>query len=440
METNAANPDTDATVVNPLERRLELSVAIADLEKDVDQRLKRLGRTAKMPGFRPGKVPANMIRQQYGFDARNDALNDILERLFREAVIEQKLRVAGSPHIAPGTNSDTHVGFTAVFEVFPELELGDFSDVTIERPLLTVSAAEVDGTIEVLRKQRVRYEVVDRPAANGDQVCIDFVGKKDGEPFQGGQGQDYRFVLGEGRMLADFEAALIGSGAGSSKTFDLTFPDDYFNKDLAGQSVVFEVTLKEVCQAILPEVNAEFAILLGVADGNIEQMRAEIEQNLKREVKKRLQAELVKQVADVLLQKHEFPLPTALVASEVENMLQTARQGLEREGMKIKGLPIKSEWFAEQAKRRVSLGLLYAAVVKTHSLEAKPEQVRALVEETAQSYENPQEVVRWYYAHPDQLAEMTGAAVEANVVDWVLSQAKVVGKPVEFNELMGRPS
>ncbi|HQO30453.1 MAG TPA: trigger factor, partial [Accumulibacter sp.] len=204
METNAANPATDAAVVNPLERRLDLSVAIADLEKDVNQRLKRLGRTAKMPGFRPGKVPANIIRQQYGFDARNDALSDILGRMFSDAVTEQKLRVAGSPHIAPGESSETHSGFIAIFEVFPEFDLNDLSEVTIERPQLTVGTAEVDGTVEVLRKQRVRYEAVDRPAAAGDQVCIDFVGKKDGEPFQGGQGQDYRFVLGEGRMLADF--------------------------------------------------------------------------------------------------------------------------------------------------------------------------------------------------------------------------------------------
>ncbi len=440
METNAANPATDAAVVNPLERRLDLSVAIADLERDVDQRLKRLGRTAKMPGFRPGKVPANIIRQQYGFDARNDALSDILGRMFSDAVAEQKLRVAGSPHIAPGESSETHSGFIAIFEVFPEFDLNDLSDVTIERPQLTVGTAEVDGTVEVLRKQRVRYEVVDRPAAAGDQVCIDFVGKKDGEPFQGGQGQDYRFVLGEGRMLADFEAAIIGSSAGSSKTFDLTFPEEYFAKELAGQSVVFEVTLKQVGQAILPEADAEFAKSLGVADGSIEQMRAEIEQNLQREVKKRLQARVAKQVMDALLQKHAFPLPNALVSREVDRMMQAARQEMEQNGLKVKDLPMQSEWFAEQAKRHVGLGLLFAKIVKTHSLQAKPEQVRALVEEAAQSYEHPQEVVRWYYAHPERLEEVSGAAVEANVIDWVLSQAKVEDKPAVFNELMGQPS
>lgn len=440
MEMNAAQPDTDATVVNPLERRLELSVAIADLDKEVDLRLKRLGRTAKMPGFRPGKVPANIIRQQYGFDARNDALGDILGHLFSEAVTEQKLRVAGSPHIEPGTSNETHVEFTAIFEVFPEFELGDLSDVTIERSTLTVGAAEVDGTVEILRKQRARYNVVNRPAATGDRVSIDFLGKKDGEPFQGGQGQDYRFVLGEGRMLADFEAAIIGSNAGVSKTFDLTFPDDYFAKELAGQRVVFEVTLKEVCQAVLPEVDADFAEALGVADGSIEQMRSEIEQNLQREVKKRLQAQITNQVMDALLQKHEIPLPNALVNREIERMMQLAHQEMEQSGIKAKDMPMQPEWFTAQARRRVSLGLLFAAIVKTHSLEARPEQVRALVEEAAQSYEHPQEVVRWYYAQPERLEEVAGAAVEANVVAWVLSQAKVVDKPVVFNELMGQRS
>lgn len=440
METNAANPDTDAPVVNPLERRLDLSVAIADLDKDVDQRLKRLGKNAKMPGFRPGKVPAHLIRQQYGHDAHSEALNDLLGRQFSEAVSEQKLRVAGNPRIEAKTGNETHAEFTAVFEVFPEIELADLSDVTIERPTLSVGDAEIDGTIDILRKQRVRYEPVDRPAAAGDRVTIDFLGKKDGEPFPGGQGTDYRFVLGEGKMLADFEAAVIGTSTGSSKTFDLTFPTDYFAKELAGQSVTFEVTLKEVCQAILPDVDADFAKALGVADGSLEQMRAEIEQNLQREVKKRLQARVAKQVMDALLEKNAIPVPNALVSREIEHMMQMARQEMEQSGMKAKDMPMQPEWFTEQAKRRVRLGLLFAAIVKEHSLQARPEQVRALVEEAAQSYEHPEEVIGWYYAQPERLGEVEGAAVEANVIDWVLSQAKVEDKSAVFGELMGQPS
>ncbi|HMW16978.1 MAG TPA: trigger factor [Accumulibacter sp.] len=440
METNATHSDTDAPIVNPLERRLDLSVAIADLDKDVDQRLKRLGKNAKMPGFRPGKVPANLIRQQYGHDARSDALSDLLGRRFSEAVSEQQLRVAGNPRIEAKTGSETHVEFTAIFEVFPEIQLADLSDVTIERPTLSIGDAEVDGTLEILRKQRVRYEPVSRAAATGDQVTIDFLGKKDGEPFAGGQGKDFRFVLGEGKMLADFEAAVIGAATGDSKSFDLTFPADYFAKELAGQEVIFELTLKEVCQPILPEVDADFAKALGVVDGSLDQMRAEIEQNLQREVKKRLQTRVTRQVMDVLLQKHSIPVPNVLVDHEIEHMMQMMRQQMEQNGVKIKDMPMQREWFAEEATRRVSLGLLFAAIVQEHSLQAKPEQVRALVQEAAQSYEHPEEVIGWYYAQPERLEEVQGAAVEANVVDWVLSQAKVEDQSAVFEELMGQPS
>ncbi|WP_303784131.1 trigger factor [Azovibrio restrictus] len=432
METTTEN-------TNPLERRLDLSVAVDALKSAVEQRLKRIGRTLKMPGFRPGKVPFAMVKQQYGAEAHHEALNEALQEAFGKAAMESKLRVAGYPRIEPKeTDSTTHLEFVAVCEVYPEFALGDLSASSIERPVLEVGAAEVDKTLEILRKQRVRYSATERGAAKEDRVVIDFLGKKDGEPFQGGQASDYPFVLGQGMMLPEFEAAVEGMKAGESKTFEMTFPADYFAKDLAGQTVQFEITAKQVMAPVLPEVDADFARTLGIEDGDIAKMRAEIEGNLKREVKKRIEARLKDQVMEVLLAANPIPVPNALVEMEVQRLIQSARQDMEQRGMKAKDFPIQPEWFADQAKRRVTLGLILAEVVQTEKLQAKPEQVKALVEEAAQTYENPAEVVNWYYAQPQRLAEVEAIAVENNVVDWVLARVKVVDVPTTFDELMGQ--
>lgn len=439
MQTNAENTNAQQAAPSALERRLDLAVAIADLDKDVDVRLQRMGRNVKMPGFRPGKVPANIVRQQYGDKARDEALGEALERAFGEAVMAQKLRVAGYPRIEPKQSQNaTHLEFAAVFEVYPEVKLGDMAKSTIERPLLEVGDAEIDKTIEILRKQRIRYEAVDRAAARDDRVIIDFLGKKDGEPFPGGQAADYPFVLGQGMMLADFENAVEGLKAGESKTFEMTFPEDYFAKELAGQQVSFEVTLKKVSGPVLPEVDAEFAKTLGVADGDVAKMREEITQNLKREVKRRIQAKLKDQVMDAIIAANPTDVPNALVEMEIHRLVENARRDMEQRGMKAKDFPIQPEWFAEQAKRRVTLGLVLSELVKANELHAKPEQVKAIVEENAQSYEHPEEVVRWYYAQPQRLQEIEGVAIEDNVVAYVLGVAKVSDKPVAFDELMGQ--
>lgn len=442
METNAANANTEvAQVKSSLERRLDLTVAIADLDKDVDQRLKRMGKNVKMPGFRPGKVPANIIKQQYGEQARHEALSDALDRAFGEAIKAQQLRMAGYPKIEPkSSESTTHVEFAAVFEIYPEIKLGDLTTVEIERPVLEVGAAEVDNTLAILRKQRVHYEPVDRAAATGDRVVIDFLGKKDGEPFKGGQASDYPFVLGEGAMLADFESAVVGLKAGEAKSFEITFPADYFAKDLAGQTVTFDISVKEVNESTLPEVDADFAKALGVEDGDVTKMRTEIETNLKREVKKRLQGKVKEQVMDALLKANPIEVPNALIEMEVQRLMQAARQDMEQRGMKSKDFSMQPEWFADQAKRRVSLGLILSEIVKVNDLHAKSDQVKAIVEDAAQSYEHPEEVVRWYYAQPQRLAEIESVAVEDNVVAWALASAKVVDKTMAFDELMGQKS
>lgn len=432
METTPEN-------TNPLERRLDLSVAIDVLENATEQRLKRMGRTVKMPGFRPGKVPFAMLKQQYGAEARHEALTEALNAALGNAVVEQKLNIAGYPNIEPKqSDSTTHLEFSAVFEVYPEFALGDLSVASIERPVLEVGDAEVDKTLDILRKQRVRYSATDRGAAKDDRVVIDFLGKKDGEPFEGGQASDYPFVLGQGMMLPEFEAAVEGLKAGESKSFDMTFPADYFAKDLAGQTVQFDITAKQVMAPELPEVDADFARTLGVEDGDIAKMRAEIEGNLKREVKKRTEARLKEQVMDVLLSTNPIPVPNALVELEIQRLIKNAREDMEQRGMKAKDFPIQPEWFADQAKRRVTLGLILAEVVKAEKLQAKPEQVKSMVEEAAESYERPDEVVSWYYSQPSRMAEVEALVIENNVVDWVMSKAKVVDTSVSFDELMGQ--
>jgi trigger factor len=433
-----ANTENNAAAVSGLERRIDLSVATVDLDKDVDQRLKRMGRNVKLPGFRPGKVPYSIVKQHYGEQARSEALSEALDRVFGEAVQSQKLRVAGYPRIEPKKNDDAgKIEFSAVFEVYPEFKIGDVSAEAIEKPLLEVGAAEIEKTLDILRKQRVRYEDVSRAAEAGDRVVIDFLGKKDGVPFAGGEAKDYPFVLGQGVMLPEFETAVLGLKAGESKTFDMTFPADYHAKDLAGQTVQFEINVKTVQASVLPEVDAEFAQALGIANGDVDKMRSEVEGNLKREVKKRLTSRVKEQVMDTLVKTNPIEVPAALVEMEVERLVEAARQDMAQRGMKDKDLPIRPEWFADQAKRRVSLGLILAELVKSENLQATPEKVKGKVEESAQSYENPDEVVRWYYAQPQRLADVEAVVLEDNVVEWVLSRAKVTEKPVSFDELMG---
>ena len=424
---------------NELERRIDLSIAIADVEKVMEQRLKRMGKNMKVPGFRPGKVPFSIVKQQHGDQARHEVLSEELDRVFGETVTEKKMRVAGYPRIEPKTTeSTTHIEFSAIFEIYPEFTPGDLSTAEVERPILEVSAAEVDKTLDILRKQRVSYEDADRAAAKEDRVVIDFLGKKDGVPFQGGEAKDYPFVLGQGMMLPDFENAVEGAKAGDTKTFDLTFPADYHAKDLAGQTVQFDVTVKQVQAPVLPELNAEFATSMGIADGDVTKMRTEIETNLKREVKRRIEGKLKDQVMEALIKVNPISIPTSLVDMEIQRLMQAARQDMEQRGMKVKDMPIQPEWFADQAKRRVTLGLILAEVVKTEKLQATPEQVRAMVEENAQSYEHPEEVIRWYYAQPQRLQEVEGVAIENNVVAWVLGKAKVTDKAAVFDELMGQ--
>ncbi|MBE0622828.1 MAG: trigger factor [Burkholderiales bacterium] len=423
-----------------LERRLNMAVAVDEIEKQVGERLKKLSRTLRLAGFRPGKVPMKLVEQQYGPQVRSEVIGDAVQKAFSDAVREQNLKVAGYPRIEPkaGEADAKNIEFSATFEVYPEVVLGDIAASKIERAALTVGDAEVDKTLEILRKQRQHFHAVERPAASGDRVTADFLGKIDSVEFVGGKASDFVFVLGEQQMLPEFEANAIGLAAGASKTFEVTFPADYHGKDVAGKTASFELTVKLVEEPHLPEVDAEFAKSLGVADGDLAKMRAEVKANIEREVKKRTHADIKNKVMQALLDTTKIDLPKALIEMETQHLVQAARADLEARGMKMDQLPINPEMFEQQAQRRVSLGLIVAELVKAHGLAAKPEQVRALVAEQAESYEQPDEVVKWIYSQPQRLSEMESLVLEDNVVTWVLAQAKVEDKVVNFDEFMGK--
>ena len=425
--------------IGQLERRLVMAVPVADIDRQVGERLKQLARTIRMAGFRPGKVPLKLVEQTYGPQVRSEVIGDAVQKSFTDAVRDQNLRVAGYPRIERNDGApEGELQFSATFEVYPEIAPGELAGVTIERPTLAVGEGEVEKTLEVLRKQRIRYEAADRPAASGDRVTVDFVGTVDGAEFPGGKGEDHAFVLGEGRMLPDFETGVNGLRAGEAKTVAVQFPADYQAKELAGKAASFAITLKRVEAPRLPDVDADFARSLGVGDGDLGKMRAEIRANVEREVKKRLGSALKGKVMQALLETTRPELPRSLIDMEIERLVGGARADLQSRGLKMENVPIDPQLFEDQAKRRVALGLIVAEVVKRFDLAAKPEQVRELVEEHADSYESPGEVVKWFYTQPDRLAEFEGLAVEENVIDWVLKQARVVDKPVAFDELMGR--
>ena len=427
---------TEATL-GALERRIEMAVSLADIDKGVSERLKRMARTVKMSGFRPGKVPMKIVEQTYGPQIRSEVLGDAVERSFGEKVREQNLRVAGYPRIEPKSESaEGQIEFSATFEVYPEVVVGDLSDYEIQRPSLTVGDAEVDKTLDVLRKQRAVFAPATRPSVEGDRVVIDFTGRKDGEIFEGGQATDFAVVVGGGQMLADFDAQLVGVSAGDTKTFDMTFPAGYHAQNLAGQAVQFEIVVKTVEAGNLPEIDAEFARSLGVADGYVAKMRGEIRGNLEREVKRRVRTALRDRAFEILDTAAKFDVPKALIESESQRMAEVARQDMAKRGMDPKKIPVEPSWFVDQATKRIKLGLVVADIVSKNALAPTPEQIRKHIEELAQSYEQPQELVKWYYANPERLSSVEDIAVEDNVIEWISKQVRVSDKDVSFDELM----
>lgn len=424
-----------------LERRVDLSVPVADVEKEVDSRLKRLARTAKMPGFRPGKVPMAMITRTYGPELRLDVINAKIGEAFESAVVESKLRVAGAPRVEPKADAEEadHVVFSATFEVYPEVKINDLASVEVTKAEANVGDTEIDRTLDILRKQRVNFaEREGRAAADNDRITLDFVGKIDDVAFEGGTAEDFSFVLGQGRMLPEFEDAARGLKAGDTKTFPLAFPADYGSADVAGKTAEFSITIKKVEEGVLPEVDAEFAKQLGQAEGDVEKLRADIRANLEREVKSRLLARTKQSVMDGLIKAAEFDVPKSLVADDTERRVAAAREDLKSRGVpNADSMPIPAEAFTPESERRVRLGLIVSELVQSENLQAKPEQVRAKIEEFSQNYERPAEVISYYLADKRRRSEVEAVVLEDNVVEHVLAKAKVNTEQVSFDELMG---
>ncbi len=425
-----------------LERKMTLTLPVTVIQSEVDSRLKKIARTVKMDGFRPGKVPMNVVAQRYGYSVHYEVMNDKVGEAFAAAANEAKLRVAGMPKISEKEGApEGELAFDAVFEVYPEVKIADLSGAEVEKLTADVTDGAIDKTLDILRKQRRTFaqRAQDAAAQDGDRVTVDFEGKIDGETFQGGKAEDFQFLVGEGQMLKEFEDAVRGMKSGESKTFPLAFPADYHGKDVAGKQADFLVTIKKIEAAHLPEVNEALAKSLGIADATVEGLRADIRKNLEREVKFRLLARNKQAVMDALVAKAELDLPNASVQSELERMIEGARADLKQRGIKdADKAPIPDEVFRPQAERRVRLGLVVAELVRANELHAKPEQLKAHIDELAASYEKPADVVRWYFSDNKRLAEVEAIVIENNVTEFVMGKAKVSEKAVSFDELMGQ--
>ncbi|ELL15113.1 trigger factor [Neisseria meningitidis 61103] len=423
-----------------LERKVVLSLPWSEINAETDKKLKQTQRRAKIDGFRPGNAPLKMIAQMYGASAQNDVINELVQRRFHDVAVAQELKVAGFPRFEGVEEQDDKESFkvAAIFEVFPEVVIGDLSAQEVEKVTASVGDAEVDQTVEILRKQRTRFNHVEREARNGDRVIIDFEGKIDGEPFAGGASKNYAFVLGASQMLPEFEAGVVGMKAGESKDVTVNFPEDYHGKDVAGKTAVFTITLNNVSEATLPEVDADFAKALGIADGDVAKMREEVKKNVSREVERRVNEQTKESVMNALLKAVELKAPVALVNEEAARLANEMKQNFVNQGMAdAANLDLPLDMFKEQAERRVSLGLILAKLVDENKLEPTEEQIKAVVANFAESYEDPQEVIDWYYAEPSRLQAPTSLAIESNVVDFVLGKAKVNEKALSFDEVMG---
>jgi len=429
---------TSVETVSALERRLNASIPQQAIRGVVSARLKNIARNAKIAGFRPGKVPAKVIEQHYGAQVHQEALGEALQRSFQEAALTNNLRVAGNPHFEiknDDPNADL-VEYSATFEVYPEVALGDLSGVEIERLVYQVKPEDVKNTITTLRKQRATFENVDRAVQNEDRVHIDFTGKLDGEPFEGGEGRDISVALGIGRMLPDFEAAIIGMKPNETKSFEMKFPDDYHGKNVAGKLVTFTIVLHRVEAAKLPEVDTEFAKAIGITDGDVGKIEEEIHSNLTREVSRRLKLRNKDTAMEALLKIADFDVPRGLVDMEIQTVMQKTMQEMESRGMKMKDMQFQPEMFKERAEKRVKLGLILSEVVQKYGLQARPEQTKAMIEDYAQGFDEAEQIIRWYAADPKRMVEVENLVLEDNLVEWVMGQGKTTEKQAEFNDLM----
>lgn len=442
-----------ATVVEnleKLERRVTLTIPKSEVQSEVERRLKIRARTTKAPGFRPGKVPLKMVAQMYGYQVESEVLNEKVSGAFNDVASQNQLDIAGQPRFeAKREENDAGdtIAVDATFEVYPEVVYGDLTSLNLEKATCTVGEDEIEQTIAILRKQRSHYHArgeqtnhgdggPDTSAQDGDRVTVDFVGRLDGVEFEGGKGDDFSFVIGEGRMLPEFEAAAKGMKAGETKTFPLTFPQDYHGKDVAGKTVEFTLTMKKVEWAHLPEVDSYFAQAVGVANGDVDQMYKDIENNLQREVKGRLSAINKNKAMDALLDISPFDVPKVLVEQEVDQLMEMAKRDMAASNISPEGINLPRNLFAGKAERRVRLGMIFGKIMKDQNIQASSEMVQAKAEELASSYEQPEMVKNYYLNDRQRRSELEALVLEENVVDYIFSQAQVSEKPMTFDELM----
>ena len=423
-----------------LERKVTLSLPWGSINAECDKRLKQTARKARIDGFRPGKAPLSMIQSMYGSSIQNDVMNELAQKVFFDTAVAEGWKIAGMPRLegVEGQDDKENFLFSGVFEVFPEVKVGDLSGQEVEKVTASVGDAEVEKTIDILRQQRTRFNHTERAAKDGDRVIIDFAGKIDGEAFAGGSVENYAFVLGQGQMLPEFEAGVNGLKEGESKDVEVNFPEDYHGKEVAGKTAVFTITVRNVAEPVMPEVDEVFAKALGITDGNIETMCAEVKKNVEREVKRRVDTQNKEAAMEALLAVSELQVPNALINEEAARLAAEMKQNFINQGMAdAKNLDLPLDMFKEQAERRVKLGLILAEVVQANGLEPSKEQIDAVIADFAESYEDPQEVIDWYHADNSRLQGPTSLAVEANVTDFVLGKAKVTEKALSFDEVMG---
>jgi len=414
-----------------LERRMRIDLPFERIQGEVDKRLQQLARSARLPGFRPGKVPINLLRQRYGEQVQQEVFGELVQTSFSEAVAKEALRPAGMPRIEPDIDhAEKRYGYTAVFEVLPQFELAPLSGKVLKRPVAQVTDADLEAMLERLRTQRKSWQPAQRPAQSGDRLSVAYTGTIDGEAFEGGSSESSQLELGSGRMIPGFEDGLIGARAGETRSLDITFPEGYHAAPLAGKPVRFEVTVNAVDEPVLPEVGADFARRFGVEDGDVERFRSDVRANMERELKQRIKARTKEAVMDVLVAENAVDIPAVLVSEEVRSLKEQMRQNLGGGRMEL-----PDNLFEDSARRRVALGLIIAEIVKKNGIVANAASVREAVEEMASTYEQPQEVVDYYYADRKRLAPVESLVLEERVVDWVLGQVAVEDEATTFQQL-----
>jgi trigger factor len=414
-----------------LERHMTVDLEAEKIDAEVQKRLREMARSARLPGFRPGKVPVKVLDRRFGGHVRQEVFGDLMKESYPEALAQEALVPAGAPQIEPLIDEGAkRYAYKAVFEVLPKFELNALEGKTIKQPVAEITDADLDTVLARLQEQRKTWEAVDRPARAGDRLLISFEGTLEGEPFAGGSGEDKEIELGSGRMIPGFEDGLVGAQAGEERRLDLTFQDQYPAEHLRGKPVVFEVRVSKVSEPRLPDLDADFAKAFGFEDGDLDAFREDVRRNMERELKERIEAKTKNQAMDLLLEANQIDLPNALVLQEIASLKQQTRQSI---GGGTFELP--DDLFRDQARRRVALGLILAEVVKANDIEVDPERVREVVEDMASTYEDPQQVIDHYYAHKEHLAHVESLALEGQVVDWVLGQVTLEDEPTTFEAL-----